>query len=69
MSTFGTRGLFICFVIGAVFAASKAGWPAVFGLFALVFGYFWFLKSLNGTFRPDGSLRSRRDRRRRGSRW
>jgi hypothetical protein len=69
MSPFGTGGLFVFFVVGAIFAAAEVGWPVVFGLFALIVGYFCFLNSLNSTIRPDGSLRSRQERRRRGSRW
>ncbi len=62
MSTFGTKGLFVCAVIGGMIATANVGWPAVFGLLTIVFGWLYLMSTMNSTFRPNGSLRRRRRR-------
>ena len=62
MSDFGTKGLFICAVIGGLAATAQVGWPGVFGIFTIVIGYLYLTSAMNSTFRPDGSLRRRRRR-------
>lgn len=62
MSSFGTKGLFVCAVIGGLIATANVGWPAAFGLITTIYGYIYLISVMNSTFRPDGSLRRRRRR-------
>jgi len=63
MNSFGTGGLFLCFVLTMLFLMIVFGWPAFVILVLLCIGYAVLLDGLNHGFGSD-VIRSRRGKRR-----
>ena len=52
MSSFGTSGLFLCYVITMLFLTIVFGWPALVILILVAIGYAILLNGLNDRFYP-----------------
>jgi len=63
VSSFGTGGLFLCYVIAMLFLTVMFGWPALVVLLLVAVGYAALLGVLNDVFYPSGQSRRRTRRR------
>jgi hypothetical protein len=63
VSSFGTGGLFLCYVITMLFLTLMFGWPALVILILVAIGYAALLAGLNDRFYPSGKTRGRSPRR------
>ena len=59
MSSFGSGGLFLCYVITMLFLTIVFGWPALVILILVAIGYAALLGEMNDRFDPSGKTRRR----------
>jgi hypothetical protein len=65
VSSFGSGGLFLCYVITMLFLTLVFGWPALVVLILVTIGYAALLGELNDRFYPSGKARRQSRRKKR----
>jgi hypothetical protein len=65
VSSFGTGGLFLCYVITMLFLTIMCGWPALVILLLVTIGYAALLGELNDWHNSNGKSRRRSRKRKR----
>jgi hypothetical protein len=63
MSSFGTGGLFLCYVVVMLFLTVVIGWWALAVLILVTLGYAGVMQGMNDRYYPDGKVRPRSNRR------